>query len=87
MIDFAVDETALATIMSLGFARSHAIRALRETDNNVERAADWVFNHPVDSTEEMDVAPSAERSETGIGEQDRNETNFRKSKSKIVRIV
>ena len=73
--DFAVDETALATIMSLGFSRSHAIRALRETGNNVERAADWVFNHPVDSSSEMEVTPSTEAAATtATGEQ--NETNF-----------
>lgn len=64
--------------MSLGFTRDHAIRALRETENNVERAADWVFNHPVDSGSEMDVAPSIERTETVTAEQ--NETNFSKYK-------
>ena len=78
--DFAVDETALSTIMSLGFTCGHAIRALRETENNVERAADWGFNHPVDSTTEMDVdvTPSIEGTETVAETGEQNENNFSK---------
>lgn len=31
--------------MSMGFESSHVIAALKATDNNVERALDWVMSH------------------------------------------
>ncbi len=33
-------------LQSMGFSRSQCIKALQNTDNNVERAADWIFSHP-----------------------------------------
>ncbi|CAK8682665.1 unnamed protein product [Clavelina lepadiformis] len=33
-------------IMTMGFTREQAMKALRATDNNLERAADWIFSHP-----------------------------------------
>ena len=39
----------------MGFTESQARRGLRETNNDVERALDWLFNHP---GEEDDVAPA-----------------------------
>ena len=30
---------------SMGFTRSQCIMALKNTDNNVDRAADWIFSH------------------------------------------
>lgn len=69
LTDFAVDEAALVQLMNLGFSRNHVIRALQETGNNVERAADWVFNHPdeVVESEPMDQSP-ASKTETPQGE-------------------
>lgn len=32
-------------VMSMGFTREQATKALRATDNNLERAADWIFSH------------------------------------------
>jgi ubiquitin carboxyl-terminal hydrolase 5/13 len=31
--------------MMMGFTRAQAVRALKATDNDVERAADWIFSH------------------------------------------
>jgi ubiquitin carboxyl-terminal hydrolase 5/13 len=39
------DEAAIESIKSWGFNRQQAIRALEATDNNLERAADWIFSH------------------------------------------
>lgn len=41
----SVSEDGIAIVMSLGFTREQAIKALKATDNNIERAADWVFSH------------------------------------------
>ncbi|KAI9021093.1 hypothetical protein DFJ74DRAFT_607161 [Hyaloraphidium curvatum] len=35
-------------LKDMGFSEGHAKRALRETSNNVERAVEWLFNHPDD---------------------------------------
>jgi ubiquitin carboxyl-terminal hydrolase 5/13 len=42
----AVDETALAMMLSMGIDTLIAIWALQSTNNNVERAIDFVFSHP-----------------------------------------
>lgn len=34
--------------MAMGFSKQAAVFALRATDNNLERAADYVFNHDVE---------------------------------------
>ena len=41
---------------SMGFSRDHAKHALKETNNNLERAADWLFNHSGDLDAIMDTA-------------------------------
>jgi ubiquitin carboxyl-terminal hydrolase 5/13 len=50
------DEGAVAIVMSLGFTRDQALKALKQTGNNVERAADWVFSH----TDELDAMETEE---------------------------
>lgn len=42
---FEVDEEAVQMIMVMGFTRPQAVKALKATDNNIERAADWIFSH------------------------------------------
>jgi ubiquitin carboxyl-terminal hydrolase 5/13 len=37
-------------ILSLGFSRAHAVRALTMTNNNVEAAIDWATNNREDSS-------------------------------------
>lgn len=36
--------------MSMGFSRSHAVRALTVSNNNVEAAVDWALNTPEDDS-------------------------------------
>lgn len=62
--DFVPNEDALAMISAMGFTRSQAVRALKATENNIERAADWIFSHQdeLDAPEEgaaVAAAPQA----------------------------
>jgi len=36
----------IAMVMSMGFSKEQAETGLRNTDNNVERAIEWIFSHP-----------------------------------------
>lgn len=43
-------------VMSMGFTKEQATKALKATNNNLERAADWVFSHVSElDTLDMDV--------------------------------
>uniref|UniRef100_A0A4W4FL27 Ubiquitin carboxyl-terminal hydrolase n=1 Tax=Electrophorus electricus TaxID=8005 RepID=A0A4W4FL27_ELEEL len=59
----SVPEEHLATIVSMGFSRDQATRALRATSNVLERAVDWIFSH-LDDLESMEVSEGG-RSEAG----------------------
>ncbi|KAG9329067.1 hypothetical protein JZ751_008172 [Albula glossodonta] len=48
-------EESVAILTSMGFPRQQSIRALRSTNNNLERALDWIFTHS-DSEENSDAA-------------------------------
>jgi len=50
----AVNEEAVGMIIAMGFTRPQAVKALESTDNNLERAVDWIFSHAheLDSMEE-----------------------------------
>ncbi|CAG08062.1 unnamed protein product, partial [Tetraodon nigroviridis] len=39
-------EESIAILTSMGFPRPHSISALKATNNNLERALDWIFTHP-----------------------------------------
>ncbi|KAJ7379748.1 Ubiquitin carboxyl-terminal hydrolase 5 [Desmophyllum pertusum] len=54
----SISEDAVAMIISMGFTQAQAIKALKATDNNLERAADWIFSHAheLDSMEEDNQA-------------------------------
>lgn len=43
--DFVPNSDALPIIMGMGFTKNQAVKALKATDNNVERAVDWIFSH------------------------------------------
>ena len=43
----------------MGFSRDKAILALKKTDNNVERAVDWIFSH-MDELDQLLKNESAE---------------------------
>lgn len=56
---FQANSEALATIVSMGFTTEQATKALKATDNNVERAMDWIFSHMDDmTTDEQDQGAS-----------------------------
>eukprot|EP01017_Pseudomicrothorax_dubius_P036487 TRINITY_DN5228_c0_g1_i5.p1 TRINITY_DN5228_c0_g1~~TRINITY_DN5228_c0_g1_i5.p1 ORF type:complete len:114 (-),score=27.49 TRINITY_DN5228_c0_g1_i5:62-403(-) len=44
----------------MGFTDKQARRALEKTDNNVDRAIDYLFNHPDDIEDEQAGAPAQE---------------------------
>lgn len=50
---FIPDPNGLEMLMGMGFNEMQASKALKETDNNIERAADWIFSHQneIDSLE------------------------------------
>ncbi|KAK7487678.1 hypothetical protein BaRGS_00021097 [Batillaria attramentaria] len=54
--EFVPNEEAVAMIASMGFSPAQAIKALKATDNNVERAADWIFSH-ADELDQPDTVP------------------------------
>uniref|UniRef100_A0A3B5RFN8 Ubiquitin carboxyl-terminal hydrolase n=1 Tax=Xiphophorus maculatus TaxID=8083 RepID=A0A3B5RFN8_XIPMA len=63
----SLSEEHLATIVSMGFSRDQATKALRATSNVLERAVDWIFSH-LDDLDSMDVSEagrSAAESEGG----------------------
>uniref|UniRef100_A0A668ASW4 Ubiquitin carboxyl-terminal hydrolase n=1 Tax=Myripristis murdjan TaxID=586833 RepID=A0A668ASW4_9TELE len=45
-LDNSPPEESIAILTSMGFPRSHTIQALKATNNNLERALDWIFTHP-----------------------------------------
>ena len=49
-------------ITMMGFTRAQAIKALKATDNNIERAADWLFSHQaeLDADDSEDQAAASE---------------------------
>uniref|UniRef100_A0A667Z6G3 Ubiquitin carboxyl-terminal hydrolase n=1 Tax=Myripristis murdjan TaxID=586833 RepID=A0A667Z6G3_9TELE len=51
----SLSEEHLATIVSMGFSRDQATKALRATSNVLERAVDWIFSH-LDDLESMEVS-------------------------------
>ena len=42
---FTPDDDAVKSIEGMGFTAEQAKKALKATDNNVERAVDWIFSH------------------------------------------
>jgi len=55
---FVVNEEAVVMLSSMGFSREQATKALKETDNNVERATEWIFSH-MDDLNSMEVEPQS----------------------------
>uniref|UniRef100_G3P6K9 Ubiquitin carboxyl-terminal hydrolase n=1 Tax=Gasterosteus aculeatus aculeatus TaxID=481459 RepID=G3P6K9_GASAC len=48
-------EESISILTSMGFPRAHSIQALKATNNNLERALDWIFIHPEQQEEESDA--------------------------------
>jgi ubiquitin carboxyl-terminal hydrolase 5/13 len=56
-----VDPEMVQTLMGLGFSAGQVKKALRETDGNPDRAAEWLFSHPEDpGLDESESVPSTE---------------------------
>ncbi|THH03651.1 hypothetical protein EW145_g6112 [Phellinidium pouzarii] len=50
----------VSMLVDMGFTQAQAKKALRETDENAERAVEWLFSHPDDTGEESAAsAPAA----------------------------
>ncbi|XP_069474777.1 ubiquitin carboxyl-terminal hydrolase 13 isoform X2 [Ambystoma mexicanum] len=66
LMDNQPPEEIVALIASMGFQRHQAIQALKATNNNLERALDWIFSHPdcEEDSESVSDANDAENSST-----------------------
>lgn len=51
---FVPDEGSVEQLINFGFTRPQCVKALKCTNGNMERAADWLFNHPDDTGEEAE---------------------------------
>ncbi|XP_052819393.1 ubiquitin carboxyl-terminal hydrolase 5-like [Mya arenaria] len=65
---FTPNEEAVAMIMSMGFSPEQATKALKNTDNNVERAVEWIFSH----AQELDAPMETDQSEASSSPQCRD---------------
>merc|ERR1719186_2020072 len=62
-------EEVIGMVMSMGFTREQAEMALRNTDNNVERAIEWIFSHP-DGEEPASVGGSQQGENNSVSDGD-----------------
>ena len=56
-------EDNIIMLMEMSFTREQAIKALKTTDNNIEQAVDWIFDHPGDMHHKLPMRLSQERSD------------------------
>ncbi|XP_050419844.1 ubiquitin carboxyl-terminal hydrolase 5 isoform X2 [Adelges cooleyi] len=56
---FEPNEEAATMIMSMGFERSHVISALKATENNLDRALDWIMSHGPEDVSALIDAPAS----------------------------
>ncbi|KAF4311489.1 Ubiquitin-associated/translation elongation factor EF1B [Botryosphaeria dothidea] len=69
----AIDPEKIESLGAMGFAAPQARQALKETGGDVERAVDWLFNHPeaigdFGDDDGADASAPKERAEPGSGE-------------------
>ncbi|CAG9856066.1 unnamed protein product [Phyllotreta striolata] len=62
---FEPNPEALSTIVAMGFTPEQAKKALKATENNVERAMDWIFSHQDDLDDVKSPAPPTFRDGDG----------------------
>ncbi|XP_059141257.1 ubiquitin carboxyl-terminal hydrolase 5-like isoform X2 [Physella acuta] len=55
---FEPNQVGVELLMSMGFSMEQATRALKFTDNNPERAVDWIFSHADDLNQPMETDDS-----------------------------
>ena len=56
----------IVTLCSMGFEKNHVVQALKATQGDPERAADWLFNHPEAPMEVEQQKPAAPQANEGI---------------------
>lgn len=54
-----IDDESLGLIMSMGFSREKAIKALQATNNDIPRATEWIFSHMEEDMETESSAPTS----------------------------
>lgn len=47
-VEFIPNPEAVPMIMGMGFSQDQTFKALKATNNNIERAVDWIFSHQDD---------------------------------------
>lgn len=65
--NFTPNPDALPMIMGMGFSRDQAVKALKATDNNLERAVDWIFSHQDELNDPASPAPQQPEFRDGEG--------------------
>jgi ubiquitin carboxyl-terminal hydrolase 5/13 len=55
-----------AILVSMGFSDAAALKALRATDGNLERATEWLFSHPEAGDDDV-AMPSEQQQSAGTG--------------------
>lgn len=61
------DPEKLIMLESMGFGGPPAIKALKETGGDVERAIEWLFSHPDDNGEDASEETGASKSDSPVG--------------------
>jgi len=61
------DPEKLAMLDSMGLGGPRAMKALKETNGDVERAIEWLFSHPDDEGDSGDAEEAAPKSDTLVG--------------------
>lgn len=59
LLDFSPNEEAAAMIMAMGFERNHVVNALKATENNLDRALDWIMSHGPDEANVIDTGSNS----------------------------
>jgi len=57
---FSPNEEAIGMLSSMGFSREQSTRALKATDNNLERATEWIFSHMDDMDQDTSDKPTSQ---------------------------
>uniref|UniRef100_H2ZM55 Ubiquitin carboxyl-terminal hydrolase n=1 Tax=Ciona savignyi TaxID=51511 RepID=H2ZM55_CIOSA len=64
----------ISSIVAMGFTQEQAKKALKATNNNLERAADWIFSH-IDELDSIEVDSSEPTNQDAAGDVPMDTTN------------
>ena len=68
---FTANEEAVSQLLNFGFNRDQVILALKNTNNNAERAGDWLFSH----SEELEQLVKEMKNEENAVKNEKNSYN------------